>query len=88
MNMYCALSMHESTKRKYKEGNVGAFAPFVNVKSSDVAVVVDVMGYEEGSLESVEDVSGGCGCRTSVWVDVVLVNLIEEDCVGLGLWMI
>ena len=43
MNMYCALSMHEGAKRKYKEGNVGAFAPFVNVKPSDVIVVVDVV---------------------------------------------
>ena len=31
VDMYCALSMHESAKRKDKEGNVGAFAPFVNV---------------------------------------------------------
>ena len=85
VNMYCALSMHESAKRKDKEGNVGAFAPFVNVKPPDVAVVVDVMSNEESSLESVEDVSGGCGCRMSVWVDVVLVNLIEEDLCGVGI---
>ena len=32
-----------------------------------------------------EDVSGGCGCRMSVWVDVVLVNLIEEDLCGVGI---
>ena len=57
----------------------------LNVKSSDVAVIVDVMGDEEGCLESVEDVSGGCGCRMSVWVDVVLVNLIEEDLCGVGI---
>ena len=85
VNMCCALSMHEGAKRKYKEGNVGAFAPFVNVKPSDVAVIVDVMGDEEGSLESVEDVTRGCGCRLSVWVDVVLVNLIEEDLCGVGI---
>ena len=43
------------------------------------------MSNEESSLESVEDVSGGCGCRMSVWVDAVLVNLIEEDLCGVGI---
>ncbi len=49
-----------------------------------MTVVVDVMSNENGSLESVEDVSGGCGCRMSVWVAVVLVTLIEEDLCGVG----
>ena len=84
VNMYCALSMHESAKRKDKEGNIGAFAPFVDVKSPDVTVVVDVMRNEEGSLESVEDVTGGCGCRLGVWV-TVLVNLIKKNLCGVGI---
>ena len=46
VNMYRALSVHESAKRKDKEGNVGALAPFVNVEPPDVAVVVDVMSNE------------------------------------------
>ena len=50
MNMYCALSMHELFKCKNEEGNVGASAPFINVKSSDVVMVVDVVRYEEGCL--------------------------------------
>ena len=82
MNVYCALAVHESAKCKDEEGNVGALAPFVNVEPSDMAVVVDVMSNEESSLESMENVSGGGGCRVSVWVDVVLVDLIEEDLCG------
>ena len=61
VDMYSALSMHEVSERKNKEGNVGAFAPFVDVKSSDVTVVVDVMRNEECCLESVKDVARGCG---------------------------
>ena len=82
VNVYCASSVHEKAKCKDKEGNVGTLAPFVNVEPSDLAVVVDVMSNEESSLESMENVSGGCGCRLSAWVDVVLVNLIEEDLCG------
>ena len=59
--MYSALSMHDMSKRKNKESNVGAFAPFVDVKSSDVTVVVDVMRNEGGCLESVKDVARRCG---------------------------
>ncbi len=43
VNMYCALSVHESAKRKDKEGDVGAFASFIDVKPSDVGVVVDIV---------------------------------------------
>ena len=82
VNVYCALAVHESAKRKDEEGNVGALAPFVNVEPSDMAVVVDVMSNEESSLESMENVSGGGRCRVSVRVDVVLVDLIEEDLCG------
>ena len=74
-----ALSMHEVTKRKHKEGNVGAFTPFVDVKSSDVTMIVDVVRNEKGSLENVKDVTGGCG-----WVNV-LVNLIEENLCRIGI---
>ena len=61
VDMYSALSMREMSKRKNKEGNVGAFAPFVDVKSSDVTAVVDVMGNDECCLESVKDVARWCG---------------------------
>ena len=50
VDMYSALSMHEVTKRKYKEGNVSTFTPFVDVKSSNVIVIVDVVRNEKGSL--------------------------------------
>ena len=61
VDVNCALPLHEVTKRKDKEGNVGAFAPFVDVKSSDVTVVVDVMRNEECCLKSVKDVARWCG---------------------------
>ena len=66
VNMYGALAMHESAKCKDEEGNVGALATFVNVEPSDMAVVVDVMSNEECSLENMENVFGGGGCRGSV----------------------
>ena len=56
-----ALSMHEVTKRKHKEGNAGAFTSFIDVESSNVIVVVDVVRDERGSLENVKNVVGGCG---------------------------
>ena len=43
VNVYSALPMHERTKCENKKGNVGAFATFVDVKSSDVMVAVDVV---------------------------------------------
>ena len=85
VNMYGALAMHESAKCKDEEGNVGALATFVNVKPSDVAVVVDVVSNEKCSLENMENVFGGGGCRGSVCVDVVLVDLIEEDLCRIGI---
>ena len=39
----CAFDMHKVTKRKDKEGDVGAFASFIDVKPSDVGVVVDIV---------------------------------------------
>ena len=50
MNVNCAMSMHEVPEREDEQGNVGAFASFINVKSSDVVVVVDIVRYEEGCL--------------------------------------
>ena len=43
MDVDCAFDMHKVTKRKDKEGDVGAFASFIDVKSSDVRVVVSVV---------------------------------------------
>ena len=43
VDVNCAFHMHEATKRKDKEGDVGAFASFIDVKSSDVRVVVSVV---------------------------------------------
>ena len=61
VDMHSALSMHEVSERKNKECNVGAFAPFVEVESSNVTVVVDVMRNEEFCLKSVKDVARWCG---------------------------
>ena len=61
VDMYSALSMHEVSERKSKEGNVGAFAPLVDVESPDVTVVVDVMRNEESSLKRVKYVTRWCG---------------------------
>ena len=61
VDMYSALSMHEVSERKNKEGNVGAFAPVVDVESPDVTVVVDVMRNEECCLKSVKDIARRCG---------------------------
>ena len=38
----CAFAMHKVSKRKDKEGDVGGFASFIDVKPSDVGVVVDI----------------------------------------------
>ncbi len=39
----CAFAMHKVSKRKDKEGDVGGFASFIDVKPSDVGVVVNIM---------------------------------------------
>ena len=41
--MYGALPMHEGAECKHKESNVGTASTFVDVESSDVFVVVDVV---------------------------------------------
>ena len=56
MDMNGALPMHESAERKDKEGNVGAAAALIDVKSSDVFVVIDVVTDEGRSYEGVEDI--------------------------------
>ena len=68
VNMYGALAMHESAKCKDEEGNVGALATFVNVKPSDVAVVVDVVRNAAWRIwrMSLEEV-GAEGVCASMW---------------------
>ena len=56
MDMNGALPVHESAERKNKEGNVGAVAALIDVKSSDVFVVIDVVTDEGRSYECVEDI--------------------------------
>ena len=43
VDVNCALHMHKVTKSKDKEGDVGAFASFIDVKPSDVGVVVNIV---------------------------------------------
>ena len=74
------LLVHEVTKRKYKEGDVGAFAPFVDMKSSNVMVIVDVVRNEKGCLKDAKDVTGRCGCGLSVSVDVLLYLIKQNLC--------
>ena len=59
MNMNGALPVHESSKCKYEESYIGALSSFVDVESSDVGVVVDVVRNEKCSLKDVENVLGG-----------------------------
>ena len=54
--MYGALPMHEGAECENKESCVGAVSSFVDVESSDVFVVVDVMRDERCSNENVENV--------------------------------
>ena len=56
MDMYGALPIHESAECKNEESYVGAASSFVDVKSSDVFVVVDVVRHERCSYEDVENV--------------------------------
>ena len=51
-----ALPVHESAECKNKESNVGAAAALIDVKSSDMLVVVDVVADEGRSYEGVEDI--------------------------------
>ena len=79
VNVYGAMTVHEGTECEDEEGNVGALATFVDVKPSDVIVVVDVVRDEKCSLKDVENVFGRGGCKGSLCVDVVLVDLIEQN---------
>ena len=51
-----ALPMHEGAECKNKESNVGTATALIDVKSSDVLVVVDVVPDEGCSYKGVEDV--------------------------------
>ena len=51
-----ALPMHESAECENKESNVGTATALVDVKSSDVLVVVDVVSDEGCSYKGEEDV--------------------------------
>ena len=59
VNMNGALPVHEGSECKYEESYVGALSSFVDVESSDVGVVVDVVRNEKCGLEDVENVLGG-----------------------------
>ena len=59
VNMNGALPVHEGSECKYEESYVGALSSFVDVESSDVGVVVDVVRNEKCSLTDVENVLGG-----------------------------
>ena len=54
--MYGALPMHEGAECKNQESYVGTVSSFVDVESSDVFVVVDVVRDERCSNENVETV--------------------------------
>ena len=59
VNMNGALPVHEGSECKYEESYVGALSSFVDVESSDVGVVVDVVRNQKCGLEDVENVFGG-----------------------------
>ena len=56
-----ALPVHESSKCKYEESYIGALSSFVDVESSNVGVVIDVVRNQKCSLEDVENVHGSGG---------------------------
>ena len=56
VNMNGALPVHEGSECKYEESYVGALSSFVDVESSDVGVVVDVVRNEKCGLKDVENV--------------------------------
>ena len=85
MHMYIALSVHEGSECENEEGNVGTLTTFVNVESSNVSVVVDVVRDEKCSLEDVEDIFGSGGSREGLCVDVVLMNLIKKNLRRVGI---
>ena len=53
--------MHEMPEREDEQGNVGAFASFVNVQSAYAIMTVDVMRNDKCSLKDVEDIVRVCG---------------------------
>ena len=57
MDMNRTLFVHVMSEGKNKESNVRGSASFINVKSPDVRVIIDVVGYEKRGLEYAGDVS-------------------------------
>ena len=57
MDVYCTLLMHVMSKSKDKEGNVCGFASFINVESTNVRVIVDVVSDEIRGLKYASNVS-------------------------------
>ena len=49
-------------------------------------MVVDVLSNEKCGLKDVQYVLGGGGCGVSVWVNVVMVDLVKENLCGL--WIV
>ena len=66
--MNCTLPMHVMPKGKDKESDVGGSASFVNVKPSDVGVVIDVVEDEKGGLKDASDVTERSGSRLGIWI--------------------
>ena len=76
MDMNRTLLVHVVSESKDKKGNVRGLTSFVNVKSSDVRVVVDVMRNEKGGLKCASDITESSGFGLGIWVEPLL-NLIK-----------
>ena len=74
----CAFDMHKVTKRKDKEGDIGASASFIDVTSSNMRVIVNVVGYEKRGLKYTGDVSEWSGFGLGFWIKPLL-DLVEKD---------
>ena len=61
VEVYCTLFMHVMSKSKDKEGNVCVFASFINVESTNVRVIVDVVGDEIRGLKYASNISKWSG---------------------------
>ena len=61
VDVYCALLMHVMSESKDKEGNVCGFASFIDMKSTNVRVTVDVVGDEIRGLKYASNISQWSG---------------------------
>ena len=77
MDMNRTLLVHVVSESKDKKGNVRGLTSFVNVKSSDVGVVVDIMRNEKGGLKCASDITESSGFGLGIWVEPLL-NLIKQ----------